>query len=125
MMQRWTYTQYKAAVKCDMDYALSTHGCLPAQAIGFAHNELALRLEEYPEEVALALVALGSKACTLRLLDAYPKDDAFIEEVLEHLQPSLLETIRNNLPDSEQEAFWGDAMALAQSLSGRKPLGKR
>lgn len=123
-MQRWTYSQYTAAIKSDIDYALSKHGYLPVQAIGFAHNELALRLDEYPEEAVLALIALGSEARRLRLLDTYPEDDAFIEEVLEHLQPSLVETIRSNLPDSEQETFFGDATALAQSLSGRKPLAQ-
>lgn len=122
MMQRWTYSQYKAAVKSDINYALSKHGYLPTQAIGFAHNELALRLDEYPEEAALALVALGSEARRLRLLDVYPEDDAFITEVLEHIQPSLVETIWRHLPDSEQEAFLGDTTELAQSLSGRKPL---
>lgn len=119
-MQHWTYSQYKVAVKSDIEYALTKHGYLPAQAIGYAHNELALRLDEYPEESALALVALGCEARTLKLLDVYPEDDAFVEEVLQHLRPSLVEEIGNNLPELDKVTFAGDVAALTQSLSGRK-----
>jgi hypothetical protein len=121
MMQRWTYSQYKVAVKSDIDYALTKHGYLPTQAIGYAHNELALRLDEHPEEATLALVALGSEANALQVLDAYPADDAFIEEILQHLQPSLVANIGGSLSYSEQTAFVEDAERLAQSLSSRKP----
>ncbi len=121
MMQRWTYSQYKAAVKDDIHYALAKHGCQPTQAIGYAHNELALRLDEFPEEAPLALVALGCKALALEVLDAYPQNDAFIEDVLQHMQQSLVDEIRGKLPDGEQAAFVEDAKVLAQALSGRRP----
>lgn len=119
-MQRWTYSQYRAAVRGDVDYAISKHGYLPIQAIGFAHNELALRLEEYPEEAVLALVALGFEARNRQLLDAYPEGDAFIEEVMTYLELSRVEAVRRGLPDSEQAAFKEDALALAHSLNARK-----
>lgn len=119
-MQRWTYSQYKSSVKSDIEYAMSKRGCLPAQAIGYAHNELVLRLDEYPDETALALVALGCEARALELLDMYSEDDAFIEELLQHLRPSFVEQMGNKLPANERAEFAVDAKALAQILSGRR-----
>ena len=55
-MQPLTYLHYLAAVRSDIDYVLRESGYLPAQAVAYAHNELALRTDQFPEELTLSVI---------------------------------------------------------------------
>jgi len=121
MIPRWTYLQYQASVRGDIEYAMGRLGFLPGAALGRAYNELALRLDEYPAETALALVAIANEARTLNMLDEFPADDAFLQHFLQYLQPLMLKEAGSNLSAEEKEVLAGDAALAMQAINARKP----
>jgi len=75
------YVEYLEAVKEAMDSAIEECGFNPAQAFNFAHTELEGRMAKFPDETALALVALALCGIERKSLPALLVDDRFIADV--------------------------------------------
>ena len=116
-MEHWTYLQYRAAVENDVDYALSKRRYSSVQAVGYAHNELALRLEERPDEATLALVALATEANRRGVLNQHPIDTPFAIEVSERLLPKFVEEAIRKMSSDEKDVFEQDVTALRRAYS--------
>ena len=82
-MDSWGYEDYRKYVEGSFEHAVAKWDFSAGAAIGFAHSELTKRLDELPEEIPLALVALASKVLDMGFLRDLSVDDDFIGEVRE------------------------------------------
>ncbi len=82
-MNSWGYEDYRKYVERSFEHAVEKWNFSAGAAIGFSNSELAMRLDELPEEIPLALVALASKALDTGSLRDLSVDDDFIGKVRE------------------------------------------
>ena len=115
-MQAWGYLDYKSSVRNDVDFGVSRRGYSPAQSIGFAHSELALRLEEFPEEAPLALVALAMRAISENILHTYDPEDLFVLELRGAVMPERVGSVLHMLPSDQVEEFKRDIENVKSAL---------
>ena len=82
-MNPWGYNNYLSSVRHDMKLGMDEMGLSLLQSFGYAHNELALRLEEFPVELPLALIALAICLLEYDGLNDLDFDSDFVTELLE------------------------------------------
>lgn len=81
MMSPWTYGDYKKSVERNVVQGTTQMGFTIDQSIGYAHNELTLRLEEHPDENVLALTAIAISAHQRGTLSGYASGDELFDEL--------------------------------------------
>lgn len=79
-MSPWNYQEYRKSVEHDVSQGLNILGFNIDQSIGYAHAELSLRLDEFPEENALAFTALAICANQHKSLSTYAVGDEVFDE---------------------------------------------
>lgn len=116
-MNAWTYSDYISAVKGDISFCTDMRGYSLEEAIGFAHSELTLRLEESPVEAPLALVALARSAIDAGIFGSYTSDDDFIVELSTALEDSRVGGALQMLNPEQRSAFSGDVALVKREIA--------
>jgi hypothetical protein len=114
-LKPWGYQNYLDSANCDMKTGLDEMGFTPLQSFGFAHNELAARLEEYPHENPLALIGLAVCLSKYESLDELGGDTGFLLELRENLEDQAIEKAIARLEMKDRELFITD-MEKVKSL---------
>lgn len=101
-MNPWGYKKYLNSVQSDMQMGINDMGFNSYQAFGFAHNELSVRLEEYPNERILALTALAICLSAHDGLSEFGGDDHFMSELKQvSADKNVVNTIILNTEDRD------------------------
>jgi hypothetical protein len=111
-MEQWSYGDYQHAVSGAVNQGLAELGFTVDQAVGYARQDLELRLQTCPQEMPLAAVALASVVIARSNLSAYPSDDGFVEELRAALLPAALEPALQRLKQSDRDMFLRDLSAV-------------
>lgn len=82
-MTPWTYRDYRQSVEYDVTQGIEQLGFNVDQSIGYASNELALRLDEFPDENVMALTALAIAANQRGSLFSYSAGDELYDELVD------------------------------------------
>ncbi len=82
-MTPWSYSDYRKSVEHDINQGIERLGFSVDASIGYAGNELLLRLYEFPAENVMALTALAIAAHQRGVLSTYTKEDEFYEELVQ------------------------------------------
>ena len=115
-MKPWTYHKYSSSITSNVEFGVAKRGYSLIEAIGFAHSELALRLEEFPEEAPMALVALAAFAIRQVAFDAFQRDDFFVSELREAVEPVKLALVMSFLQGDELDEFKRDVSTVRSML---------
>jgi hypothetical protein len=115
-MKPWTYRNYTSSITSDVDFGATKRGYSLREAIGFAQSELALRLEEFPEEAPMALVALAAFAIRQVAFDAFQRDDLFVSELREAMESEKLAFVISVLQGDELDEFKRDVSKVKSML---------
>ena len=116
-MNPWGYRNYLESASCDMKTGLDEMGFTPLQSFGFAHNELAARLEEYPHENPLALIGLAVCLSKYESLDELDNDSGFLLELRESLEGQAIEKAIARLDVKDRELFITDIEKVKSLLN--------
>ena len=114
-MNPWGYKNYRDSVSYDMKKGQEEMGFNSFQSFGYAHNELAVRLEEFPNETPLALIGLAIRLCELSSLNELESDEGFILELKENLDVQAIEVAVKCLSAEDRELFIAD-LEMVRSL---------
>ncbi len=115
-MDSWGYEDYKKYVEGSFEHAVAKWKFSAGAAIGFAHSELAMRLDELPEEIPLALVALASKALDMGFLRDLSVDGDSICEVREAVDRCIPEASCVHHCNDGWSLFITDASRVKKAL---------
>lgn len=115
-MDSWDYEDYRRYVEGSFEHAVKKWNFSAGAAIGFAHSELAVRLDELPEEIPLALIALASKALDMGFLRYLSVDDDFIGEVREVVDRCIPEACCAHHRNDGRSLFITDASRVKKAL---------
>jgi hypothetical protein len=107
-MTPWTYEDYRKSVQQDVAQAVTKLGFNIDQAIGFAHSELTQRLEEFPNENALALTALAICAKENDSLSTYAPGDELFDEIGRYCSGDSIMEVMSNMADDQRVHFLRD-----------------
>lgn len=116
MMSPWNYGDYKKSVERNVVQSMTQMGFTIDQSIGYAHNELALRLEEHPDESVLALTALAISAYQRGTLSGYASGDELFDELKEAYKKGKHWAMMARMSSQQDQEFRQDAGAIAQFL---------
>ncbi|MGF1907869.1 hypothetical protein L4C38_00265 [Vibrio kasasachensis] len=97
-------------------------GMSPIQSFGFAHNELAYRLEIFPNEVPLALIALSVCLLEFHHLNELDPDIGFIPELMENMVDSRIDAAVRDLDKSDMKEFDAALAKVKLEISSETPL---
>lgn len=111
-MECWSYSDYQRAVSSAVEQGLHELGFTSDQAIGYAHQDLELRLGSHPDEVGLAMTALGSIAATRADPTMYPSNGDFVGELRSAYSSTALEAALQRLDEPDHEAFKQDVSVV-------------
>jgi len=114
-MEQWSYTDYQRAVASAVKQGLNELGFTVDQAVGYARQDLELRLDEHPGELALAMTALASVVVNEADPTRYPPDGDFVEE-LRSAYSDGLDIVQQRLPDAERVAFLQDVSKVRDAF---------
>ncbi len=117
-MQPWTYLDYVKSIASDVEFGMVQRGYSFSEAIGFAHSELALRLEELSGEAPMAIIALAANALHKCDFDALQKDEFFISELRDAIKSDRVAPIICSLPADELHKFKEDVALIVLIFDG-------
>jgi len=115
-MQSWTYHNYIESIESDVKFGVDERGYSAGEAIGFAHSELALRLEKFPEETPMALIAVAAHAIQMGTFDEFAQDEFFMSELDEAIHPESVASVVRTLPRAELGKFSEDLTTIKRAL---------
>jgi hypothetical protein len=87
------------------------------QSFGYAHNELIMRLEEFPNEIPLALVGLAACLAEYGELNELPCDEGFLLELKDNLEVRHIEGAVKYLDSEDRKLFMIDLEKVKSLLS--------
>lgn len=115
-MDSWNYQDYLNSVQKDMVFGIESRKYDIEEAFGFAHEELSLRLEEFPEETPLALTALAVCLNGYGKLSMFSSEDDFISEINIAYEPNQLQLASAKLDPKQTEIFSSDVELVKDVL---------
>lgn len=107
-MSPWKYRDYRESVEHDVEQGLRELGFNIDQSIGYAHTELSLRLDDFPEENVLALTALAICANQHKALSSYAAGDELFDELALAYANGAHEKIIEHLDEAQKGEFLRD-----------------
>ena len=116
-MKPWTYDDYKSAVNNNIDFGVAKRGYSEGEAVGFAHSELSLRLEEFPSEISLALVALAACGIERGGFEEYKRNDFFAAELRDAVNSQNTQEALKLLPFEQTNNFMNDVEMIKVELN--------
>jgi len=115
-MTPWNYSDYKKSIERNVSQGMTQLGFNLDQSIGYAHNELSFRLEEFPGENVLALTALAISAHQGVTLSDYKSGDELYDELKEAYAQGQHEAIATGMEPPQAQEFLRDVEAVAKTL---------
>ena len=116
MMNPWSYRDYKNSIEHDVVQGMTQLGFNTDQSIGYANNEILLRLEEYPEENVLALTALAISAYQRGTLSSYASGDELYEELKEAYAKGEHLAMAERIDYTRKQEFLSDVDVVKKTL---------
>lgn len=116
VMTPWTYNDYQISVARDVAQGLKELGFNIDQSLGFAHAELSLRLDEFPEENVLALTALAMCAHQHNTLSTYTVGDEIFDEIAQAYANNSHLLIATRLDETQKQEFLRNVIAVKKIL---------
>jgi hypothetical protein len=116
-MKAWAYRDFTASIQKDVEFGVAKRGYSELQAIGFAHGELELREEEFPEETPMALVAVATQCILKRVLSAYLQEALFAAALREAIKDENVASVVRILPKDQVGEFKEDVEAVKAALN--------
>ena len=108
MMNPWSYSDYRKSVERNANQGIEQLGFSIDGSIGYAGNELLLRLDEFPAENVMALTALAIAAHQRGTLSTYTKEDEFYEELVQAYADGEHIVIAETLDSLQKREFLRD-----------------
>ena len=115
-MHPWSYSDYRKSVEHDVTQGIEQLGFTVSGAIGYANNELLLRLDEFPAENVMALTALAIAANQRGTLSLYSKEDEFREELVQVYANGEHVVIAEKLDSLQKREFLRDVGIVSSVL---------
>jgi hypothetical protein len=114
----WTYADYRKTVERMVTYGIKQLDFAIDGAIGYAHVELELRLDEFPSENVMAITALAIAAHQRGALSAYKNADDYslYEELVQAYANGEHLVIANNLDSLQKQEFLRDVGIVSNVL---------
>jgi hypothetical protein len=113
----WGYKKYLDSVRCDMKVGQEQMGFNQLQSFGYAHNELVMRLEEFPNENPLALVGLAACLAESGGFNELSSDEGFILELKDNLKMQCIEDAVKHLDQEDTRQFMADLEKVKSLLN--------
>lgn len=115
-MNPWSYSDYRKSVEHDITQGIEQLGFTIDGSIGYANNELLLRLDEFPDENVMAITALAIAANHRGTLSSYSDDDEFYKELVRAYANGEHVTIAERLDSLQKREFFHDVGIVSKVL---------
>ena len=115
-MSSWTYHDYRKSIEHDVTQGIEQLGFNVDQSIGYANNELLLRLDEFPAENVMALTALAVAANQRGSLSSYARDDELYEDLVRAYASGEHLAIADSLDAAQKQEFLRDVGVVSRIL---------
>ncbi|WP_313284459.1 hypothetical protein [Delftia tsuruhatensis] len=116
MSFHWSYGEYKKAVDSAVNYGRDRLGLNIIESIGFADNELQLVMEDFPDEIVMALTAIAIAAKKMGVLSFYKEGDVFYDDLIkmyldgDHLKIAKISDVY------QRQEFFEDIKVISKEL---------